>query len=83
MLGFTEIRMLGIDLRYDLPKTHFFGDGKQFKCKLSRPLKFILERYRMAFGELTERGVKIVNESPLEGPLDAFLPKEKSPWLKT
>jgi hypothetical protein len=79
LMGFTEIRMLGIDLRYDLANSHFFGNGKKEGCWLS---KHALPAYRSVFRELTRRGVKIVNESPYEGPLDEFIPREKSAWLR-
>jgi hypothetical protein len=82
LLGFTEVRMLGIDLRYDLAKTHFFGDGRALGCKLSRPLDYLVNRFRMVFEQLKSRGITLVNESPLEGPLDAVIPREASPWLR-
>jgi hypothetical protein len=79
LLGFTEIRMLGIDLRYDLRDSHFFGNGKTEGCHLNDKA---LPAYRSVYRELTERGIKIVNESAYDGPLDEFIPKEKSAWLR-
>ena len=89
-MGFTEIRMLGIDLRYDKPHTHFFGTTGKHKASRglrSRERDMMVQRDAREFGKtwtaLTHRGVRIVNESPAEGPLDAFIPREDTPWLKT
>lgn len=82
LIGFTEIRMLGIDLRYDLCNSHFFGDGRKEGCRLSNPEQ-VLAEYRALHEKLAERGTKLVNESAYAGPLDEFIPREESPWLKT
>ena len=82
LMGFSDIRMLGIDLtNYGTPTSHCWGDGRTEGCRLSRPLPYLVERYRMVFEELKSRNVKLVNESPVEGPLDAVIPKETCPWL--
>lgn len=79
LMGFTEIRLVGIDLRYDHEKSHFFGNGKAEGCELR---ELALPAYRQVYRSLSEKGIKIVNESPLDGPLDDFIPKEESPWLR-
>lgn len=88
-MGFTEIRMLGIDLRYDMPDTHFFGTSGKHKAQRGirpREREMMVQKDARAIGRtweiLTHRGVRIVNESPAEGPLDAFIPREESRWLK-
>ena len=82
LMGFTDIRMLGIDLTgYGKPGSHCWGDGRTEGCKLSRPVPWLVERYRMVFEDLRDKGIRLTNESPVEGPLDAAIPKERCPWL--
>lgn len=84
-MGFTEIRLLGIDLRFDLAKSHFYGvnkhRGQRIRHKPSH-IRRVVQSYGALHDILADHGVRVVNESPIEGPLDEVLPKEKSPWLK-
>ncbi len=81
-MGFTDIRMLGIDLSgYGTPSSHCWGDGRTEGCQLSRPVERLVESYRMVLEDLRDRGVKLTNESPVSGPLDGVIPKETCPWL--
>jgi hypothetical protein len=85
LMGFTEIRLLGIDLRFDLAKSHFYGvnkhRGHRIRHKPSH-IRRVVQSYGALHDILADHGVRVVNESPIEGPLDEVLPKEKSPWLK-
>lgn len=80
-MGFRDIRMLGIDLRYDLPTgTHCYGDGRKEGCHLG-DMKVVLSGYKYAARKVKEAGGTLVNESPYEGPLDEIVPRRKSEWL--
>jgi len=87
-MGFTEIRILGIDFSFDRPQTHFWGRHTKGKAaaddrQRARLIEKDVRGFRTVYDNLTHRGVRIVNESPVDGPLDAFIPKERSKWLKT
>jgi hypothetical protein len=79
LLGFRDLRMVGIDLRYDLKESHFFGDGRKEGCHLS-DLKKTVECFRQAEKMVRETGGSLVNESGYEGPLDDVIPREKGRW---
>ena len=81
-MGFNDIRILGIDLvGYGTPSSHCWGDGRTEGCQLAKDVTYLVERYRMVFEDLKSRGIRLTNESPVEGPLDAVIPREKCPWL--
>ena len=86
LMGCTEIRLLGIDLRFDLKESHFFGvnkhNGQRIRHKQNH-LRRLPLAYRAIHDKLKEMGVQVINESPIPGPLDEWIPREKSPWLKT
>jgi len=85
LMGFTEIRLLGIDLRFDLPTSHFYGVNKYRGHRIKhtqRHLRRVVLAYAALQDRLKDMGVKVINESPIDGPLDDHIPKEKSPWLK-
>jgi hypothetical protein len=85
LMGFTDIRLLGIDLRFDLPRSHFFGKNLYKGRPRKYPAKHIA-RVAQTLGAITVRladmGIRVTNESPYDGPLDEFVPKETSPWLR-
>lgn len=83
LLGFTDIRIVGVDLVYpEKGPTHFFGDGRKEGCRISK-LTRILSTCKKVYDSLTSKGITIVNESPVRGPLDDVVPWKESPWLKT
>lgn len=87
LMGFKEIRMLGIDFSFDGPQTHSWGRQTKHKggATPKRRAKLIerdVRGFKDVYRRLTHQGVRIVNESPAEGPLDAFIPRERSQWLK-
>lgn len=85
LLGCTEIRLLGIDLRFDLAKSHFYGQntyrGQRIVHKQSH-LDRVTLCYRALHDRLKKEGIRLINESPYEGRLDEHIPREESPWLK-
>ena len=85
LMGCTEIRLLGIDLRFDLPRSHFFGTNKHKGRRITyspRQIKRMVSAYRAIHDRLKTMGVRLINESPIDGPLDEWIPREKSKWLK-
>ena len=80
LMGFRDIRLLGVDLRYDLKQSHFFGDGRKLGCHLYN-LKSVLDSYRWLAHTVKKAGGTLVSESPYAGPLDDVLPRRRSPWL--
>lgn len=85
IMGFTEIRLLGMDLRFDLAKTHFYGVNKYHGQRRQYTPKHIqgwAECFGLIADDLKDRGIDVVNETHIEGPLDDYLPREKPRWLK-
>jgi hypothetical protein len=85
LMGYTEIRLLGIDLRFDLKTSHFYGENKYRGVRIKHRathLRRVVKAYAAITAKLGDMGVKVITESPIEGPLDDFIPKETSPWLK-
>lgn len=80
-MGATSIHLVGIDFRYDLDKSHFFGDGRPEGCKPPARLTETFRIYRYLYETLRKRGIDLVNESPYDGPLDVILPRKVCPWL--
>lgn len=87
-MGFTDIRLLGIDMKFDLPKSHIQGintDRRGNRIRYSpKQIAFWVQELAGMVRQFAGQGVSVVNESPLDGPLDAAgIPKERSSWLKT
>lgn len=80
LMGFRDIRMLGIDLRYDLKQSHTFGDGRKEGCHLG-DMKTVLGGYEHVARLVKQAGGTLVSESAYAGPLDAIIPRRKSEWL--
>lgn len=79
--GYSDIRLLGVDLcDYDRAESHCYGDGKKEGCKLGK-LTTIMSVFKKVRDMAHEKGATIVNESPVEGPLDEVFPRRKCPWL--
>lgn len=86
LMGFSDIRLLGIDLRFDLPTSHFFGrnplpSGAPRRYNRRR-IAEVVKCYGAIAAALKNEGISVVNESCYDGPLDDVLPREESPWLK-
>ena len=80
-MGFRDIRLLGIDLRYDLPEgSHCYGDGRKEGCHLG-DMRVVLPAYEYVRKRVEAAGGTLVNESPFGGPLDKVVPRRKSEWL--
>ena len=80
LMGFKEIRLLGIDFSFNGPQTHSWGNQTKHKGGATpRRRAKLIERdvrgFREVYNSLTSRGVRIVNESPEAGPLDEFIPR--------
>lgn len=81
-MGFRDIRLLGIDLRYDLKNSHTFGDGRKEGCHLGNK-EIVLSAFKYVAEKVNQAGGTLVSESAYEGPLDEIIPRRKSPWLIT
>lgn len=88
LMGFTDIRLIGIDFSFERKCSHFFGDncvpgrsGRKI-VHSKRVLRTMLEGYEAVYRDLASKGITVVNESPCRGPLDDLVPWEKSRWLK-
>lgn len=84
-MGFTEIRLLGMDLRFDLAKSHWYGQNLcqgQRRQYSPRRIQTWAEAYGAITADLKSRGISVVNETHIEGPLDEHIPREKPTWLK-
>lgn len=86
LMGFEDIRLLGIDLRFDLGKSHFYGQNKYNGVRIRhnrRWMRTVVAAFDALRRKLNAMGRTLINESEYDGPLDDVLPKEKSRWLKT
>jgi hypothetical protein len=83
LLGFRDIRLLGVDLVYRVPgqsDSHCWGDGKKEGCRLG-DVSLILKVFARIRKDIEKRGGTLVNESPIKGPLDSVLPRRECPCL--
>ncbi len=83
LMGFTDIRLLGVDLTYDIPgekESHSFGSGKREGCRLS-DVSLILKVFGRIMKDCEREGISLVNESWVRGPLDKVMPWRESEWL--
>ena len=64
-LGFNEVIFLGLDLKHEQGKTHFFGSD--FNSRNHETTEFPRMQRMLEYGaaELTRRGVRVVNCSPI------------------
>lgn len=87
MIGYRDLRMLGIDLRFDLPRSHFFGENVNLKGRrityTAKQIKSVVQGYREVVEGLRGLGCRVTSESAYDGPLDAFIPRSEGPWQKT
>jgi len=86
LMGYTDIRVIGVDFSFERKQSHFYGENKFRGTKIKhskKVLRTMLEAYEAVCRDLGSKGITVVNESPCCGPLDDFMPREKSKWLKT
>lgn len=85
LMGFRDIRLLGIDLRFDLPRSHFFGQntwrGQRIRYT-PRQIAATVKAFEIVVSGVTRLGYTVTSESCYEGPLDAVLARRACPWQK-
>ena len=73
----TTIALLGMELRWrNLEQSHFFGGGEVHTLKCRPHFAPGVEAMKAISKILKTQGIKLVNLSPWDGPLDAFVPRE-------
>lgn len=83
LMGFRDIRLLGIDLRFDLAKSHFYGVNKHKGQRIKHGPKYIetvVRAFEVVRKDLEARGGTLTNETHIEGPLDSVLPRRLPRW---
>jgi len=85
LMGFRDIRLLGIDLRFDLPRSHFFGQntwrGQRIKYT-PRQIAGTVKAFEIVISGVAKLGCNVTSESCYDGPLDAVLARRACPWQK-
>lgn len=84
-IGFRDLRMLGIDMRFDLKKSHFFGENLHRGKRITytpRAIASKVKGFKIVVEGLRGLGCTVTNESAYDGPLDAFIPRRECPWLR-
>jgi hypothetical protein len=85
MIGYRDLRLLGVDLRFDLPRSHIQGQNIVKGRRVTytpRALKNTVNGFRLVIEGLRGLGCTVTSESAYDGPLDAFVPRSECPWQK-